>query len=1342
MLLANKHLTLVLGLDIHIITFPIGPLPIPHPFIGLVMDPMDYIPFVGSTVFINGVPRGISDTSGMLAIMMHIPMGGPFLLAPMIGHESVNFFGSLKVKAEDVALSPSGYMTMTCNDIGIPLSLSPGKKMKPIPSLFLPTSYSIPLPMGKPVMVGGPYAPDLLGILKQLVMSYAFGSILKGAGKLAKKAAASLKKAKSKFTKGLKSIRCRMGFEPVDLIDGRMVYEGTDFEIPGPIPIHWERRWYSDSSYQGPLGHGMHHNYDLALHIYPEEDFCLLILPDGRPATFPHMISEGDSFYNRSEKLSLTYAYSGTYLLKDHETQEVWTFRQVETDLFRPAQLTNPTGLSIGFTYQSGHLTLITDTAGRHVRLHLNKDNLIDKITLTHKNQEKILVSYRYNEAGDLIRITDPLDQSTHMRYSNHLMVAKTDRNGQTFYWEYDGPATGARCIHTWGDGGILEGWIEYGKGKNTVTNSLGHKTIYYYDENNLCTQVTDPDGNHTFHEYTEYMEPYRNIDQEGNITGYTYDDRGNLTGIVQPDGSTVTRIYNEDDRIILSISPGGGSTVRVYNDRGLLHSLENPDGKVTSFEYNTEGLPETIRNNQGHLTKLEYDEDHNLISAILPDKAQTTWTYDPFGLCTGSTDPEKRTKHFSYDELGRPCQIDLPDGNHIQLTYNAYNEVLCARDRDHCVNFTYTPMGSLKSREENGVKIQFHYDTEEQLRYLVNEHGETYRFARNAVGHIIQETGFDGLTRRYLRDRAGKVLKTERPGGRHTTYEYDLNGRIVRAEHSDGSWETYSYNRDGQLIEAVNENSRLVFHRDKNGRILKEEQDGYLIESQYDKSGNRVHIQSSLGADIQLTRNTSGFVEHMIAGRWEASIRYNALGQETERLAPNVRNQFSYDQAGRVREQKTSGERGRLLRHKQYHWGVNDKLHRIHDLISDTSQTFEYDHFDNLIRSIAGTGDYDNYFRDEVGNIFKNKDHKDRKYSAGGKLTESGQKKYLYDEEGNLTEKETPDGCWKYEWGGNGMLRSVLRPDGKSVIFEYDALGRRTAKIFDNTITRWLWDGNTPLHEWKYTLTERPISVLNENGMLVKDREEPVENLITWVFDEGSFKPAARIASHQACTIISDYLGTPKEAYNQSGEKVWACELAAYGEVKSCTGGEGFIPFRFQGQYHDVETGLYYNRFRYYAPEEAAYISQDPIRLAGNNPTLYGYVFDINSQVDVYGLSIMDDAWSVVQTHMNDSGKTVLGHFPRPGETFDSYIDKAVKKGASYFDMGSLWDDIIAAGEDPWVLNKRFLDETIANGDDILLNVPKSKIRPGSYLEREIDCLLKNGYKWVNQWSLRKVCS
>ena len=51
------------------------------------------------------------------------------------------------------------------------------------------------------------------------------------------------------------------------------------------------------------------------------------------------------------------------------------------------------------------------------------------------------------------------------------------------------------------------------------------------------------------------------------------------------------------------------------------------------------------------------------------------------------------------------------------------------------------------------------------------------------------------------------------------------------------------------------------------------------------------------------------------------------------------------------------------------------------------------------------------------------------------------------------------------------------------------------------------------------------------------------------------------------------------------------------------------------------METGLYYNRFRYYSPEEGIYLSQDPIGLSGGK-VLYGYVRDVNLGVDVWGLS------------------------------------------------------------------------------------------------------------------------
>ncbi|WP_299434329.1 RHS repeat-associated core domain-containing protein, partial [uncultured Maribacter sp.] len=155
-------------------------------------------------------------------------------------------------------------------------------------------------------------------------------------------------------------------------------------------------------------------------------------------------------------------------------------------------------------------------------------------------------------------------------------------------------------------------------------------------------------------------------------------------------------------------------------------------------------------------------------------------------------------------------------------------------------------------------------------------------------------------------------------------------------------------------------------------------------------------------------------------------------------------------------------------------------------------------------------------------------------------------------------------------------------------------------------------------MHEWEYTLEDRPKLSVNAKGFVVSDAVEPVntDKLVSWVFDYNSFVPAAKIVDGNTYSIACDHLGTPVQAYNQTGEKVWDCTLDIYGKIKTLEGEKCFIPFRYQGQYEDSETGLYYNRFRYYSADSGTYISQDPIGLAGGNPNIYAHVHDTNTWV------------------------------------------------------------------------------------------------------------------------------
>lgn len=1252
MLVSNKHFTPVIGLDIHIVILFGFPIPLPHPYIGLVVDPMDYIPFIGATTKVNHVPRGKSDTSGIFIILFHIPMGGPFLLAPMIGHDSVNFFGSKTVKVEGNLMSPSGHMLMTCNDIGIPLSLQPGKKLKPIPSMYLPTSFSIPLSFGRPVMVGGPYVPDWAGALLNLVMSFGFGALMKGLGKGMKKLGKAGKKAKKNITEfnlarqkkiggsdKLSKVLCKLGFEPVDLVQGIVIYDGVDFELPGPIPLQWSRSWNSDSDHHGLLGHGNHLCYDMRVLEFLDEDTTGVLLGDGRSALFELLPYPGDSEYNRSEKLTLTRTDLDEYQLFNHRERLFYHFRKLHPldQQYRLYAIRNEAGFMITFHYNSKErLVQVIDSAGRHLQVSSDEEGRITGVTARHRGQEQVLIQYGYNEAGDLTEITDALHQTTRIRYRNHMMVEKTDRNGQAFYWEYDDQG---RCIHTWGDGGILEGWIEYHPrdGYNLVTNSQGQTTTYYYTPDFLVTQVKDPLGNSRFTEYTDDQEVYREIDEEANVTGYSYDERGNRIRVEQPDGSAYTFSYDADDRLVLTTDAQGGSRTYIYYKKGkhsgLLHTITEADGRITILRYNEQNLLRKVEDDQERNTVLAYDADFNLSALTLPDGGQAGWEYDAWGHCVRSTNPLGQEQHFRYDALGRATEVFMPDGNHIRLQYDAYEDVVHASDKHYDIRYDYTPLGSLKMREENGAKVHYIYNREEQLTGLVNEHGDMYRFTRNGRGDIIQETGFDGVTRHYQRDAAGKVVRVLRPGKRWSEYEYDYNSRLTRVEYDDGSWQTYSYDRNGRIVEAINEHSTLKFQRDVMGRVVEEWQDGYSVTCRYGHDGRRNHIKSSLGADILLQRDVTGDVTGIQAraqgvdSPWTAQIERNLLGLEIERTLPGgVKSSWIYDKAG-MPETHTVSSHERIIRRRNYRWDANQRLKQLTNSINGGMVKFGHDDFGNLAWAQYENGEYDYRLPDKAGNLHRTQAGNDRKYAPGGRLMETPDARFSYDEEGRLIKKvlsTAPLGCttWEYAWYANGMLKSVLRPDGRSVEFRYDPLGRRIEKQYNGRLTRFVWNGNVPLHEWTYPAEERPLITVDELGEIKKDHPEPApaETLATWVFEEGTSAPAAKIINGKQYSIITDHLGTPCEAYDETGEKVWACELDIYGKVRKLEGDRELVPFRYQGQYEDVETGLCYNRFRYYSPEEGIYLSQDPIGLRGGY-RLYAYVPDPNAWVDILGL-------------------------------------------------------------------------------------------------------------------------
>jgi RHS repeat-associated protein len=186
-------------------------------------------------------------------------------------------------------------------------------------------------------------------------------------------------------------------------------------------------------------------------------------------------------------------------------------------------------------------------------------------------------------------------------------------------------------------------------------------------------------------------------------------------------------------------------------------------------------------------------------------------------------------------------------------------------------------------------------------------------------------------------------------------------------------------------------------------------------------------------------------------------------------------------------------------------------------------------------------------------------------------------------------------------------------------------------------------------LYGEKYYLLYEGKSLDKDNNLA--EYIEPTENLTTWVYEEESLVPTAKLCEGNSYSIVSDYLDRPAQAYDDKGELVWQVDFDIYGRIREDTlNNKPFIPFRQPGQYEDVETGLYYNRFRYYDSNTGTYISQDPIRLEGNNSNFYAYVHDSNTMVDVFGLMAGGDRlfssyfWNTVKDSIRPTKCSVKG--------------------------------------------------------------------------------------------------
>jgi RHS repeat-associated protein len=802
-------------------------------------------------------------------------------------------------------------------------------------------------------------------------------------------------------------------------------------------------------------------------------------------------------------------------------------------------------------------------------------------------------------------------------------LVSHTRADGGTTYFEYDDKdnLTGIQDP----EGGIWKRDYD-GKGNLTEeTDPLGNKTEYQYNKFNLPIEITDAKGGKKQITYTESGQIQSYTDCSSKTTQWKYDERCRLKSESNAAGETTQYRYAgvaetnpealdaeaEQKRIQWARQNAGQLEAVIHPDQSretFLHDAEgrllthaDPLNRITEWRYTAAGLIGTRRDALGHLIQYHWDRLGRLTRLTNENSATAKFKYDPVGKLLEETGFDQKTTQYQYDR-GSGVLASLKEGDaETRFEFDAAGRLSQRQSGIVTPDGKWNPEGKeeyqwdrngrLALAKNKAIQLQWFYDpagnlTTEHQHYRNAGQTAVWHHQYAPLGNRIATLRPDDHKIERLTYGAGYVHGILLDGEEIVGFERDDLHREVGRTLKNGLIHSQGYDPAGRLKEQV---------------LIKGKQAGNAgtLGSTAPQLFKRAYAYDRAGQLTQIKDN----------GKGERNYRYDPVGRLTEALSPVGKEKFAFDPASNLLDTKhpdIPGD-GRSLALE------TERTPKVSKLL------------DNLLKDYAGTH-------------------------------------YRYDERGNLVEKLKHGEQTRYQWNASNQL-VLVQTSTILTRFAYDPLGRRIFKHSEPRIMRQLaagsqyhrvererlsreqnlgitfygWDGDTLAWE---TTPEKSVHYFYEPDSFVplaqgvqnhpiylhktpdwSNREYSLKDDPLWNQAEEP-KPFDRLGFYHC-----DHLGTPQEITDEQGNIAWSAQYKAWGEAKEIIGNAanqaGFRnPIRFQGQYFDHETGLHYNRHRYYDPETGRFVSKDPIGFRGGL-NLHRYVPNPIHWIDPLGWSV-----------------------------------------------------------------------------------------------------------------------
>jgi len=1041
--------------------------------------------------------------------------------------------------------------------------------------------------------------------------------------------------------------------EPIDPSDGSYVDFRTDFEYPGILPLTLTRTYSGKDKVQGLLGKKWICNWSQRLVYDPNEPTANLEDGDGEVLQFS--LGKVPEFNSRNLKAP-HYHLTGTRQnarLFDSRSQQILVFETTESNfgLGRLTSIQDRNHNRIDFIYEGNNLSRVEHCDGTVFYVTTTAQGDIETVAVDESGRLQIVARYSYNTSGELADVHGMFSGEFHYTYTKEGWLNHWRDSGATIVdLTYDSEG---RVIATKTPDGMYNDRFAYfpEEKKTQYFDATGGCTTHWFNNNDLLIREQDPLGNITTHEINGLDRKLSTTDALGRTTTFEYDTFGNLTGETDWTGRTTSLAYNTQGQLIQIYYPDGTSSSWQYDDNGNLSTATGPDGATTHFGYDERGKLLCEIAPDGSYQRLEYNYDGRLVALHNALGQTTNYDQDRWGRLRQVTDPAGHSTFYEYDRSPDNPRNDVsriihPDNGEERFAYDSEGLLSThIAGEGQTTRYQHGAFDLLRCvSDPKGYGTKLEYDGAARLKRIANAAGQHWTYSYDLAGNLIQENDWAGRVTTYTRDALGRVIAKRLPDGVEQHLTWDDQDRIASVETARQKI-VYEYDASDRLTQALtfrgNElESFLEFSYDDKGQLVKEVQNGIAIEYTYDILGRCLSRKTATG-ETTFEYDQAGQLIGTTSNGHALEFARNALGLETERTYQGQEQapldafslKQSYDPCSRLNSQ-LAGQARQLSVHeklseitRKYSWDKSGRLIGIKDNKRGTSR-FSYDPRDQIehITRITGLNKQteEQYRYDAVMNLVQSNGNVHQ--YEGGTVKTIGPNSYRYDMRGRVIEKKVHKNgfrpkTWRFTWDEFDRLTETRTPDGNIWKYTYDAFGRRIQKeCADKSVIFYLWQGATLIEEWQGN---------------PKTDTAPLE-ITRWHFEPGTFTPLAketRTASDGNDTgpvfypIVTDHLGTPKELFDTEGNVLWQAEHALWGRTditaKKARNYEPIVncSLRFQNQWEDEESGLYYNLNRYYDPDSGQYLSTDPIGLESGLRT-HGYVHDPMQWVDPLGLA------------------------------------------------------------------------------------------------------------------------